>query len=121
MRRERSATESLLSITLWLDVFLVFFVALTAFALDLTTPAVAFGGGALLVVLLIVAARLVRYPQGVWLGWALQVVLVATGLIMPIMYVIGAGFLALYAYCFVKGRALDRARPGFTEPTQEII
>ncbi len=120
VRRERSATESLLSITLVLDVFLVFFVALAAFALDLASPALAFGGGALLIVFLVVAARLVRYPAGVWLGWALQLVLVATGVLVPIMFVIGAGFLALYAYCFVKGRALDRARAAFTEPTKEI-
>jgi hypothetical protein len=114
VRRERSATESLLSITLVLDVFLVFFVSLAVFALDLVAPFAAFGGGALLVVLLVVAARLVRYPFGVWLGWALQLVLIATGLLVPIMYVIGAGFLALYAYCFFKGRALDAARPAET-------
>ena len=115
MRRQRSATESLLSITLVLDVFLVFFVALAAFGLDLLPPAVAFGGGAALVVLLLVAARLMRSAVGVWLGWALQVALVATGFILPIMFVIGAGFLALYAYCFFKGRALDRGNTMTTD------
>lgn len=117
MRRERSATESLLSITLVLDVFLVFFASLAVFALDLVSPPVAFGGGALLVALLLIAARLVRYPAGVWLGWALQVTLVATGVIVPLMYVIGAGFLALYAYCYFKGRALDRARASTSSTT----
>lgn len=119
MRRQRTATESLLSITLVLDVLLVFFVALAVFALDLVTPLVAFGGGALLVALLVVAARLARYSVGIWLGWALQLALIATGLLVPIMYVIGAGFLALYAYCFFTGRALDRARATAIETPKE--
>lgn len=110
VRRERSASESLLSITLALEAFLVFFAALTAFALQSLQPAVALGGGAAGIVLLAICARLVRYPVGVWLGWVLQGGLVAIGLLLPLMYLIGAGFLALWTYCFVKGRALDGAK-----------
>ena len=40
----------------------------------------------------------------------LQVALLATGFIIPIMFVIGAGFVALWVYCFVKARDLDRQR-----------
>ncbi len=109
-RRARSATESLLSITLLLEGFLVFFVAMTAFALDIVSPVQALVGGAVLIVLLAVAGRLVRYPAGQWFGWVLQLALVALGVIMPLMYLIGAGFLALWAFCFVKGRALDAAK-----------
>jgi hypothetical protein len=99
----------LLSIALALESFLVFFAALTAFALDAVAPAVALGGGAALIVLLVLCARLVRYRRGVWLGWVLQGVLVATGILLPLMYLIGAGFLALWIFCFIKGRSLDRA------------
>lgn len=109
-RRERSATESLLSITLMLEGFLVFFVALTAFSLDLVSPVQALVGGAVLLLLIVVAARAARYPGGRWLGWALQLALVALGFILPLMFVIGAGFLALWAFCFVKGRSLDAAK-----------
>ena len=38
VRRERSASESLLSIVLLLEGFLVFFVALAAFSLRVVTP-----------------------------------------------------------------------------------
>ena len=110
VRRERSASESLLSIVLLLEGFLVFFVALTAFSLESTSPAQALVGGAVLIVLLAVAGRLVRFAPGLWLGWALQLALVALGLILPLMYLIGAGFLALWVFCFVKGRALDAAK-----------
>lgn len=114
MKRERSATESLLSIALILEALLVFFAALAAFGLDVVGPAVALGGGAAFIALLVVAARLVRYPAGQWLGWLLQAALIATGLLLPIMYLIGAGFLALYIFCFTKGRSLDRASTSST-------
>jgi hypothetical protein len=110
VRRERSTTESLLSIVLMLEAFLVFFAALTAFGLDLLPAGVALGGGGALIVLIALDGRLVRYQWGVWLGWALQLALVALGLLLPLMYLIGAGFLALWIFCFTKGRSIDRAR-----------
>jgi hypothetical protein len=112
-RRPRSASESLLSITLLLEGFLVFFVALTAFSLDVVSPVQALVGGAVLIVLLAVAGRLARYPAGRWLGWVLQGALIALGALLPLMYLIGAGFLALWAFCFVKGRALDEAKAAY--------
>lgn len=113
VKRERSASESLLSIVLMLEVFLVFFVALTAFSLRAVTPVQALVGAIVLIVLLIVAGRAVRYPTGRWFGWALQLALVALGFVLPLMFVIGAGFLALWAFCFVKGRSLDEAKAAF--------
>jgi hypothetical protein len=106
-RRQKSATESLLSIALGLEAVLVFFVVLVVFGLKLLPVGVAFGGGAVLFVLLLAASRLVRYPWGVWLGWVLQAVLVALGILLPLMYFIGAVFLAIWIYCFVMGRRLD--------------
>ncbi len=106
-RRVRSATESLLSIVLGLEAVLTFFVMVTAFGLRVVPAPVAFGGGAVLFALFIVAAWLVRYPSGVWLGWFLQLALIATGIVMTLMYFIGAGFTALWIYCFVTGRKLD--------------
>jgi hypothetical protein len=108
VRRERSATESLLSIALLLEAILVFFVVMVAFGLRVLPTGLVFGGGAGLVVLLLVAGRLARYPAGVWLGWALQAVLIALGILLPLMYFIGALFLGIWIYCFVTGRRLDR-------------
>ena len=109
-RRERSVTESLLSIVLGLEAVLLFFVILTAFGLKALPPAAAFGGGIALIVALVLIAGVLRFPWGVWLGWIAQATLVATGLVLPIMYFIGAGFVAIWIYCFVKGRQLDTAK-----------
>jgi hypothetical protein len=107
-RRQRSATESLLSIALLLEAILVFFVTITVFGLKVLPAGAAFGGGATLFVALLLDGRLVRYPFGIWLGWLLQAVLVAAGLLVPMMYFVGAIFLAIWIYCFVTGRRLDR-------------
>lgn len=107
MRRVRGATESLLSIVLGLEAALVFFVTVTAFGLRVVPPAVAFGGGAALFVALLLTAWLLRFGWAVWLGWLLQAALVALGLLLPLMYLIGAGFAAIWVYCFVTGRRLD--------------
>ncbi len=107
-RRARGAAESLLSITLVLEAILVFFVALVVFGLKVLPPALAFGGGAALLVLLLVDSLLVRWPIGLWLGWLLQATLLAIGILVPLMYFIGAIFLAMWIYCFITGRRLDR-------------
>lgn len=117
MPRRRSATEALLSIVLALEALLVFFVTLAVFGLDVLPPGPAFIGGAALLLVLIVAGRLVRYRAGLWLAWALQGVLVATGFLVPLMFFIGAGFVLLFAYCFVTGIRLDRRNAGHADTT----
>ena len=114
MRRQRSTTESLLSIVLMLEAFLVFFASLAALGLDVLPPVTALGGGLALIVLLALDGRFVRYEWGVWLGWVLQFTLIALGVVLPLMYFIGAGFLALWIFCFIRGRGIDRAKKELT-------
>jgi uncharacterized membrane protein (DUF485 family) len=113
LRRERTASESLLSIALLLEAILVFFVVMVAYGLRVLPTGLVFGGGAALVALLLIDGRLVRRPVGVWIGWALQGALVALGILLPLMYFIGAVFLAIWVYCFVTGRRLDRRKAAF--------
>jgi hypothetical protein len=93
---------------LGLEAVLVFFIALTVFGLHAVSPAVAFGGGAILVVLLLIGTRVVRYPWGVWYGWVLQVVLVLTGIVLPALYIAAGFFLAMWIFCFIRGRQIDK-------------
>jgi hypothetical protein len=118
-RRERTATESLLSIVLVLEALVVFFVALTVYGLEQLPAGVAFGGGAALILLLAFDARLVRARLGIWLGWLLQLVLILLGLVTPVMWFVGAGFAALWAFCFVRGRQLDRAKAEYLATHQQ--
>ena len=114
-RRARSALESLLSITLVLEAVLMFFVALVVFGLKIVDPGTAFVGGIGLMLVLALTALTVRWRWGVGLGWVLQGVIVATGTLVPLMFVIGAGFVVLWIYCFVRGRAIDREKSRYLE------
>lgn len=98
----------------------MFFVTMAAFGLKALPPVTAFAGGAALIALLLVTGRLVRHRWGIWLGWVLQGVLVATGILLPVMVVVGAGFVGIWVFCFVKGRQLDAAKLAHPNPEQEI-
>lgn len=119
-RRQRSATEALLSIVLVLESLLIFFLTLVVFSLGVLEPFPAFLGGAVFFVILLLTSRLVRFRAGVWFGFVLQALLILTGIAVPLMYAIGAGFAALWIYCFVTGTRLDRrnTRPTTTEPEE---
>ncbi|MGV8896983.1 MAG: DUF4233 domain-containing protein [Rhodoglobus sp.] len=117
VRRVRSTTETLLSIVLVLEAVLLFFVTLTVFGLKALPPVPAFVGGGVLIVALIVAGRLLRYPWGIWVGWALQAVLIATGIVLAAMYFVALAFVAIWIYCFVKGRQIDQQRAALENPT----
>lgn len=109
-RRQRSTTETLLSIVLVLEAVLLFFVTLTVYGVKALPPVPTFVGGGVLIVALILGGRLLRYPWGIWFGWALQGALFATGVVLTAMYFISLAFVSIWVYCFVKGRQIDRQR-----------
>lgn len=108
IRRERSLVETLLSITLGLEAVMIFFAALVVFGLARLDPnwlALVYGGAFMLV--LVLAAAVQRWAWGVWAGAVLQLAIIATGLLEPMMFLAGALFTALWVYCFVRGRQID--------------
>jgi len=105
----RSAQRSLGSIVLGFEFVVVFLGALVIFGLKALPAAVALGGGAILVVLMLVTIPLLRFRWGFWLGWALQVVVIAAGFLVSMMFIVGAIFAGMWAYCMVVGARLDRA------------
>jgi hypothetical protein len=109
-RRSRGAQESLLSITLGLESFVVFFAALAGYSLQAVNPTLALVGGGVLLAAFLLCSGVVRTPAGRAVGWVLQLALIATGVVLPLMYLIGTLFFALWIWCFVKGASLDRAK-----------
>ncbi|GAA2746065.1 hypothetical protein GCM10009868_30050 [Terrabacter aerolatus] len=57
--------------------------------------------------LCIVAAGLMRRPWGVTLGWVVQALTLLSALVVPMMFVVGLFFLALWVTCLVKGAKVD--------------
>jgi hypothetical protein len=90
-------------------VALVPFAAVLLPLTDLSTGvAVSLGVGLPLASL--VAAGALRTRAGVWFGWLVEVLTVATGFVVPLMFGLGAVFLSLYAGSWVLGRKIDRER-----------
>ncbi len=114
-RRERGIRESLLGIVLILEAVVLFFTTLVVFGLHALPAAVALGGGAAFIVVLLILAALQRSAIAVWIGAAAQLALIATGVLTAFMYVIGAGFAALWLYCFLRARQIERQQRLATE------
>ena len=58
----------------------------------------------------IVAIALLRRPHGIAVGGAVQVLVVALGLVVPAMFVIGGVFALLYFSALRLGRQIDEVR-----------
>lgn len=75
-------------------------------------PWLGIGGGVILALALIVLARYVTRPWAVPVGWALQVIVVLTGLLAPAMFIVGGIFALLWGVAIRLGRQVDEAREG---------
>lgn len=119
-RRERSAQESLGAIVLGFEVVVVFLGALVIFGLHTLSPAQALIGGGAVIVLMLIAVALLRYRVGYWIGWLVQLVVVASGFLVGMLFIVGAIFTAIWAYAMITGARLDRRsaehRAGSTDP-----
>ena len=108
LRRIRSVQESLGSIVLGFEFVVVFLGALVIFGLKAVAAPLALGGGAVLVVAMLATIPLLRYRWGFWIGWLLQLIVLASGFLVGMMFVVGAIFTALWTYCMITGARLDR-------------
>jgi hypothetical protein len=110
-KRAKTATESLMTATMGMEIVVVLFGAIALFGIRVTDPpALAFLGGVVLIVLLAIGIRLARYSWGYWYSGALQVLLLATGFIEPLAAVTAAIFVGFWIYSLVRGRQLDEAK-----------
>ncbi|QIJ62653.1 DUF4233 domain-containing protein [Streptomyces sp. JB150] len=63
--------------------------------------------------LCLVLCGMVTRPGGVALGWALQIALIASGFVVPMMFVLGVVFAALWWASVHFGRKVDEAKARF--------
>jgi len=66
--------------------------------------------GLSLALLCLLAAGTLRRPWGYGLGWTVQVVSVGLGLVVPVMFFLGAVFGALWAGAYFLGARIDREK-----------
>jgi hypothetical protein len=107
-RRPRTVTAQLAAMLLATELVVVLLAALALLGLQDLPPAVALGGGGALVVLIGIAAALASRPIGIALGWAVQVVLVATFAVSIVVGVVGVVFAGIWVYSMIVARRIDR-------------
>ena len=93
-KKRRSTKVMFASTVLLLEAFVVFFATLAVFGLKRGEfpPALILGVGIALSLVMVFACAVLSKPWGVGLGWILQVVLILTGIIEPMMFLVGALF-----------------------------
>jgi hypothetical protein len=60
--------------------------------------------------LLVLAVGVITKPIAVPIGWTLQVLVIASGIVVPTMFFIGGLFALLWFYAVRNGQRVDRAR-----------
>ncbi len=111
-RRRRGAQESLAQIVLVFESVVVFLAGLVAYGLK----AVPFGiepwwgivAGAVFAFVMLLTSGVVRWRWGIVLGWALQVILALSAILVPAILIVAVIFGGMWAYATIKGAALDR-------------
>lgn len=73
-----------------------------------TGPALAIGLG--LAVACLLLAGMLRAEWAYGLGWAVQVAAIGLGFVIPMMFLLGAIFAALWGAAYLLGRKIERER-----------
>lgn len=111
-RRPRGAQESLGSVVLGFESIIVFLGGLVVYGLRALPEAIepwwGIVGGAVIAVLMIAVAGLLRHRWAVWFGWALQVVVALSAFLVPTLLIVAVIFGGMWAYATIKGASLDR-------------
>ncbi len=106
----RSVQRSMCAGMLTLQAVVLFLTGVVLIGLTTLGATTALGIGGGLAVACFVAAGLLRLPVGYWLGWAIQVVSLGLGFVVPMMFFLGVIFGALWAGAYFLGARIDRER-----------
>lgn len=121
MRRPRqSVQQSLASIVLGFELIVVFLAALVAFGLKALPGPTALVGGGVLCLIVVVTLALLRYRWGIIVGWVVQGVIVATGIFVPSMFIIGALFAGMWVYAMIAGSRIDREKAAAAQAQTQL-
>ncbi|WP_448004728.1 DUF4233 domain-containing protein [Agromyces bauzanensis] len=122
----RSARRTLGSIVLGFEVIVVFLAALVIWGLAPTEnstwdlpPWVALAAGGVLILGLVITIGLLRFSWGYIVGWVLQVLIIAAGVLNPAMIIVGALFGGMWWYGMIAGARIDRDRTATADPGKE--
>jgi len=108
--RNRSTKRALSSMLMVFEAGVVFFAMLVAFGLKVADGPTVWAVGLSLTFLLMVTPAILGKKFSYAWGWFLQLVVVALGIWVPLMYVLGGIFVCLWTWAMIAGGTIDRAR-----------
>ncbi|MEU1591961.1 DUF4233 domain-containing protein [Streptomyces sp. NPDC005708] len=105
--------RTLCSSTLIGEFFVIGFAALVAMKDPNLSTGTVWTVSGVAMALSVVLCGVITRPGGVLLGWALQIALIASGFVVPTMFLLGAIFAALWWASVHYGRKIDEAKARF--------
>jgi len=110
VRRQRGAQESLGAVVLGFESIIVFLGGLVVYGLKVLPAGIepwwGIVGGVVMAIAMVAVSGSLRHRWALFAGWALQVILLLGGLLVPA--VVAVIFGGMWAYATIKGAALDR-------------
>lgn len=106
----RSTKRLFAAVTLACEAMLVFFATLVAYALADPRQTSYLVAGGVLILLCLLCAGMLRSRAGYGLGWILQVVMIAGGFVVPMMFGIGVAFAVIWFFSLRIGGRVDREK-----------
>jgi len=111
--RTVSTQRTLASMLLAFESFVIFFATLVAFGLRVANVPAIWAVGLTLAILMILSPSVLRTKNSYYWGWFLQLATLLTGIWVPLMWVVGAIFICLWAWAMIAGSTIDKARANF--------
>ena len=108
--RNRSSKQTLASIVLAFESFVAFFATLAAFGLQVAEAPLVWAVGLTIALLMILTPAVLRYRWGYWVGSLWQVLLIASGVLLWGMFVIGVMLAGLWIWALIAGSTIDKAK-----------
>ncbi|WP_431844577.1 DUF4233 domain-containing protein [Microbacterium testaceum] len=112
VRRQRGAQESLGAVVLGFESIIVFLGGLVVYGLKVVPAGIepwwGIVGGVVMAIAMVAVSGSLRHRWALFAGWALQVILLLGGLLVPALAVVAVIFGGMWAYATIKGAALDR-------------
>lgn len=107
--------RTLCASTLISEALIIAFAALVAMKDDDLSTATVWTVSGIAMFLCLALCGMVTRPGGVALGWALQAALIASGIVVPTMFFLGAVFAGLWWASVHYGRQIDEAKARFAD------
>jgi hypothetical protein len=98
------------SAILTLQAVVLFLTGVVSIGLTDVGATVALSMGLGLALACVLVAALLRKEWAYWLGWAIQVVSIGLGVLVPLMYFLGVVFAALWGAAYFLGAKIDREK-----------